>query len=317
MEMQIPQRNGLSRAIATRARDVAKKERTIMSLESAIELIESISDASVLFVGDTIIDEYHYVTPLGKSPKENLVPVRYHSSERFLGGVDAAAKHARDFCRLVSVESLSPATRKLRMVDQDYVRKLFEIHYKDESVGPRARFMARYDCVVLADFGHGEITSGNVSSFGDSRWLCVSAQTNSSNVGYNLITKYARADYAVIDEPEARLAAADRDSPIEHVIEKLARGRFTKMVVTQGRHGACAWHDGRFAKRLAFTDAVVDTMGAGDAFFAITAPMSCTGSIEDLLLIGNAAGALKTQIVGHRSSVTKAALIEFLRAHSA
>jgi sugar/nucleoside kinase (ribokinase family) len=56
-------------------------------------------------------------------------------------------------------------------------------------------------------------------------------------------------------------------------------------------------------------------MGAGDAFFAITAPMSKHGSIEDLLLIGQAAGAIKTQIVGHRESVTKEKLLEFIRTH--
>ena len=38
-------------------------------------------------------------------------------------------------------------------------------------------------------------------------------------------------------------------------------------------------------------------------------------TMEDLLLIGNAAGALKTQIIGHRTSVTKEALIEFIKSH--
>ena len=61
---------------------------------------------------------------------------------------------------------------------------------------------------------------------------------------------------------------------------------------------------------------VLDTMGAGDAFFAVTAPMAKIGDMDDLLLIGNAAGALKTQIVGHRGPVTKPKLIEFLKTHA-
>jgi hypothetical protein len=56
-------------------------------------------------------------------------------------------------------------------------------------------------------------------------------------------------------------------------------------------------------------------MGAGDAFFAVTAPMAKTGKMEDLLLIGCSAGALKTGIVGHRESVTKENLIGFIKAH--
>jgi len=293
---------------------ISPKVHRNMGFKSALELIESIADARVLFVGDTIIDEYHYVAPLGKSPKENLIPVRYLKKEIFEGGVDAAAKHVTSFCKQVSISSCGPATRKVRMVDTGYLRKMFEIHYADGHGGRPEAHLKDYDCVVVADFGHGEVKD---TRFAGAKHLCVSAQTNSSNVGFNLITKYEKADYAVIDEPEARLAAADRESPIEAVIEKLARGRFEKMIVTHGSHGAYGWHNGRFAKLPAFTDRIVDTMGAGDAFFAITAPMSKDGSIEDLLLIGNAAGALKTQIVGHRSSVTKPMLIEFLRAHCA
>jgi bifunctional ADP-heptose synthase (sugar kinase/adenylyltransferase) len=297
------------RYVPSRARDHAAQQ---MSIHTALELIESVASTSVLFIGDTIIDEYQYVTPLGKSPKENLVPVRYERAERFLGGVDAAAKHAQSFCARVEIQSCAPAVRKTRFVELPYVRKLFEIHHPEPGYIERnSQDPSAFDCVIVADFGHGAVKS---TQFPNVKHLCVSAQTNSSNVGFNLITKYGRADYAVIDEPEARLAAADRKAPIEEIIARLARGRFTKMIITHGQHGAYGWHDGRFAKLPAFTDRIVDTMGAGDAFFAITAPMSKSGSIEDLLLIGNAAGALKTQIVGHRSSVTKQALIEFIRA---
>jgi sugar/nucleoside kinase (ribokinase family) len=60
------------------------------------------------------------------------------------------------------------------------------------------------------------------------------------------------------------------------------------------------------------TQQVIDTMGAGDAFLAVTAPFARHGRMEDLLLIGNAAGAMKTQIVGHRQSITKDALIRYM-----
>ena len=48
-------------------------------------MIDSVRDYSVLFVGDDIIDEYHYVKSLGKSPKEHLIPVRYLNKEVFKG----------------------------------------------------------------------------------------------------------------------------------------------------------------------------------------------------------------------------------------
>ena len=287
-----------------------------MTIKSALELIESVKDYRVLFVGDPIIDEYHYVTPLGKSPKEHLIPVKYHDREVFDGGVTAAANHVRSFCARVDLCRSMTSVRKVRMVEKgDQLRKLFEIHY-DEIASENGFFEGDYDAVVVTDFGHGRVTGDMIRRLCKLSFIAVSAQTNSANIGYNLITKYPRADYIVIDEPEARLAAADRDGPIEGVIAGLAHGRCNKFVVTRGRNGALGYQDGRFTRCKARSEHVLDTMGAGDAFFAVTAPMAKHGNMIDLLLIGNAAGALKCQIQGHREPVTKPKLIEFLKANA-
>lgn len=283
---------------------------------SAIHLIESVSDYNVTFIGDRIIDEYRYVVPLGKSAKENLIPVRSISSEVFNGGVEAAAEHVRGLVKTVNVRA-SGLTRKIRFVDENYLRKLFEVQHHTEAQSFEHTTIPGSDCIVVCDFGHGAISPQMIKTLEESpHYLAVSAQTNSSNIGFNLITKYRKADYVVIDEPEARLAASDRTSSIEDVIYKLAHGCFSKMIVTHGRHGATGWSDeSGFRHCNSFGDRALDTMGAGDAFFAVTAPMSKHGSIKDLLLIGNAAGSLKTQIIGHRRSITKAELIWFLKEH--
>lgn len=275
------------------------------------DLIESVKDYSVVFVGDTIVDEYHYVTPLGKSPKENIVPVKFEDSEWFMGGTHAAANHARTFCKHVDICTGGKPIRKVRLVDRNYLRKLFEVHYeeKEYSYDP----LPDADVTVVTDFGHGFITQGLLYSLSNRPLLAVNAQTNAANIGFNLITKYEKADYVVIDEPEARLAAQDRDSPLQEVMVKLAKGRYKKIIVTRGNRGAAGWcEDAGYHECNAYTDKVLDTMGAGDAFFAVTAPMAMNGHIKDLLAIGNAAGALKTQIVGHRASVTKERLVNFL-----
>lgn len=279
-------------------------------MQRILDLIESVKDYSVLFIGDGIIDEYHYVTSLGKSPKEHLIPVRFDKKEVFEGGVIAAARHLHSFCATTYAHCVGPGVRKVRYVDPLYTRKLFEVHFNGHLVESEPPNFG-YDVIAITDFGHsGKVISPDLPGF-----LAINAQTNSANIGYNLITKYDHADYIVIDEPEARLAAADRESSIEEVILKLAVGRCKRFVVTHGAFGAVGYDDGEFHHCPAFTDRVVDTMGAGDAFFAVTAPMAKHGRMCDLLRIGNAAGALKTQIVGHRAPVTKEALIEFLRTH--
>jgi bifunctional ADP-heptose synthase (sugar kinase/adenylyltransferase) len=283
-----------------------------MSKESALALIESVKDFRVLFMGDHIIDEYHYVEALGKSPKEPIIPVRYLSEEVFDGGTNAAAKHAQAFCNTVHVWVGNKVTRKVRMVDKTYLRKLAEVHYDEDKVLHLGEY-GFVDAVVVTDFGHGYMTRDRITNACEnSSFLAVNAQTNSANIGFNLITKYPRADYIVIDEYEARLAAQDQRGPIEGVIRKLAKDRCERFVVTHGTQGAYGYDHGKMYHRKAFTDRVLDTMGAGDAFFAVTAPMAKTGSMEDLLLIGCAAGALKCQITGHRESVTKDNLIRFL-----
>jgi bifunctional ADP-heptose synthase (sugar kinase/adenylyltransferase) len=281
-----------------------------LTLTRTLDLIESVRDYKVLFVGHTIVDEYHYVSSLGKSPKEHLISVQFDRKEVFDGGVIAAAKHARSFCNIVDVFPVGEEVRKVRYVDPLYTRKLFEVHFKGHGWSSKP-FPADYDILVVTDFGHGAMPE----VYPGGKFFAVNAQTNSANIGYNLITKYESADYIVIDESEARLAAADRESSIEEVILKLAKDRCDRFVVTHGAMGAIGYDHGTFYRCPAFTDRVVDTMGAGDAFFAITAPMAKHGRMDDLLRIGNAAGALKTQIVGHQKPVTKEALIEFLRTH--
>lgn len=285
-----------------------------MSIESALALIESVKDYSVLFVGDAIMDEYHYVRALGKSPKEHLIPVQYLESEFFHGGIVAASNHARTFCEKVDLCASPTAVRKARYVEKTYLRKVFEVHY-DEQIAVNSYLEGSYDAVIVADFGHDRINGAMIERLCRMPYVAVCAQTNASNIGFNLITKYPRADYIVIDEPEARLAAHDRTGHIEDVMQKLAHGRCERFVVTHGTQGAYGYDHGKFYHCKAFTDRVLDTMGAGDAFFSVTAPMAKTGSMEDLLLIGNAAGAIKCGIVGHRESVTKEKLIAYLKSH--
>ena len=68
------------------------------------------------------------------------------------------------------------------------------------------------------------------------------------------------------------------------------------------------------AKRIpAFTKTVVDTVGAGDAFFAVSAPFVAAGAaIADAGFLGNVAGAVQVGIVGHRNSVEKIPFVKFL-----
>ena len=220
-----------------------------------------------------------------------------------------------------------PTTRKLRFVDQGaYMRKLFEVYFMDDRPLPEesrgaltklaAQMAKQSNLVVVTDFGHGMIGREVIDSIRkNARFLAVNAQTNAGNQGYNLVTKYQGADYICIDAPEARLATSDKYSDIAQVIGEVLP-RVTgcqKAIVTHGSYGAYAFAPNEGVSRIpAFTKTVVDTVGAGDAFFAVTAPLVAAGGrMADVGFVGNAAGAIKVGIVGHRQSVEKIPLVKF------
>ena len=326
-------------------------------LDEILSMIESIKDYKVLLVGDCIIDEYDYVTPMAKSAKENIIATRYQDREVFAGGVIAAANHVASFCKEVEIitvlgekdsyedvirssllsnvklsplhRDFAPTTRKVRFVDPNYTRKMFEVYYMDDSpmhstlqkkLNEAIMEKAKHaDVVIITDFGHSLIDSSTVDVLvQESKFLAVNVQTNSANIGFNLIDKYPKADYVCIDEPEARLATRDKQTDITDIIcTKLPEIiDCKKIIITHGKHG-CITHENDFGARTipALTKTVVDTVGAGDAFLAVTSPLVAAGhSLQKIGFIGNIVGSMKVGIVGHRKSVDKASVIKAITA---
>lgn len=338
-------------------RDFLDRLRDNGGLNSLLGLIERIAGFRVLVIGDTIIDEYQYVNTLGKSAKENIIATQFKDREVFIGGVCATANHLAGFCREVEVISTigghdsfeeeirahlkdnvtahlvpvsgRPTTRKSRFVDPGYIRKLFEVYFMDDSPLPPdvrdrvdrtiAEKAAGFDLVIVNDFGHGLIARSTIEAISrNARFVAVNVQANAGNFGFNLVTKYPKADYVCIDAPEARLAVGEKFEDINHVISELLPERIDcdHFVVTHGKHGSYAYAREQGVVMVpAFTKTVVDTVGAGDAFFAITAPLvAAGGDMLQVATIGNAVGAIKVGIVGHRTSVDKVPVIKYLTA---
>lgn len=320
------------------------------------ELIERIGDMRVLLVGETIIDEYNYVSPLGKPPKEFVLATQFRGREVFAGGIIAAANHVASFCKEVEIftclgehdsheqlvrDSLkpnvnlwslhradAPTIRKVRYVDADFMRKLFEVYVMDDSPLPltleerlEEEIVQRaqdFDVVIVTDFGHGLLSRRLRHALLDaSPYIAVNAQSNSANQGFNLINKYPRADYVCIDAPEARLAVADKDADLMDVASQLLHHKMNidRLILTHGRSGCVTYEKAQGARRVpAFSSRIVDTMGAGDAFLAVTAPLSAVAEDMEMVgFVGNVVGSIKVGIVGHRQPVDKASVLKYIQ----
>lgn len=337
-------------------RDHLRALRDDGGLDKMLGLIEEVRNYRVVLVGEAIIDEYEYVLPIGKPPKESIIATRYRDREVFAGGVLAAANHVASICSQVDVVTclgaeasyehfirgaLRPNVRlhaiyrpgasttvKRRFVDPSNVHKLFEVYVMDDEplTGDLqreldaiiVRLTSEGDVTIATDFGHGLLCHSSVEALiGGARFLAVNTQSNCANWGHNLITKYPRADYVCVDAPEARLAVGDRFSKIGDVAHMLgSQVDCPRIIITHGRHGSIALERDDVVHMVpALASRVVDTMGAGDAFLSVTAPLVAAGGpLKQVAFIGNVVGALKVEIIGHRRAVEKPALVKAIAA---
>ncbi|MFH1767540.1 MAG: PfkB family carbohydrate kinase [Candidatus Omnitrophota bacterium] len=219
-----------------------------------------------------------------------------------------------------------PTIVKKRYLNQYLNQKLFEVNYLNDNyisencerdvVSYLETVMPQYDLILISDFGHGFITRKMIEIVGKtSKKVAVNTQTNSANAGFNMITKYRNPYYVCLDETELRRAAQDRFADIEIVAKEISESINADYIITTlGKKGSIGVDKNNNVNRTPiFSSRVVDTVGAGDAFFAFTAPCIAQGFPLDMVsFIGNAVGALAVQIVCNKRSVEKHELLEFI-----
>lgn len=177
------------------------------------------------------------------------------------------------------------------------------------------RMISEFDMVVVGDFGHGLIDEETIHVLEDkSRFLAINCQSNSANMGTNIITKYKKANMFVVDERELRLAFGQALRTREELLTELAENMQSKYAwVTVGAEGAIGIHDGEMTQQPALTLSVKDTVGAGDAFYSLASMCAYSEMpLEPATMVANAAGALKAGVVGNRDSVHKVDLLKYV-----
>lgn len=145
--------------------------------------------------------------------------------------------------------------------------------------------------------------------------IALNVQTNSANLGFNLVTKYPRADCVCIDEMELRFATHDKFSDLRTITKKMYQKSGCKHIIaTRGPFGSLSYSEPEgFHETPAFSYRVVDAIGAGDAFFAFVAPCFAAGMPQDLVsFIGNAAGSLAVQIVCNKEPIRFEDMAKFI-----
>ena len=175
--------------------------------------------------------------------------------------------------------------------------------------------LPQYDLVVVCDYGHGLLGQEAIERIErQAKYLAVNCQTNSSNYGLNVITKYTRADAFVVDEKELQIAVRQAAQGNEAQLTWLQNQMKSRYAwVTEGANGALGRRADEMVQIPAVTLNVKDTVGAGDAFYSLAA-LAAAGNlpIDIATLLANVAGAIKTNVIGNKASVQKVDLLKFL-----
>ncbi len=323
-------------------------------LEEIKKILDSFSNKKVLVIGDTIIDEYCFVNPKGRAMKDPILSADFVSEEAYAGGIHAIANHLSSFVKEVTVLSLlgegmdreeliceklrqnvkpqffvkknSPTTRKRRFVNHMRNEKLFKVEFINDSpieVELEEQLLAflekellLFDLVIVGDFGHGFITDKIIALLeAKSKYLCVNAQTNGANLGFNYVTKYNKPHFMTMDGTEIKYAVGDRFSNYSYLIQKLHEMKgYSKFLLTVGRDGVEYFHNGQITTAPSLVSKVTDIVGAGDAVFSITSLLAYHNCEKELVpFLANCVGGIAVNIVGNKESVTKEGLIAFIQ----
>jgi len=220
-----------------------------------------------------------------------------------------------------------PTIVKRRYINRSNNQKMFEIiHINDEYISGSLNDTiisyieseaGEFDLCMVSDFGHGFINKSIIETLKKhAPKLAVNAQTNGANTGYNYITRYSDFSFACLDAPEARLATQEKNAEIELVAKDLKHLLQTENIsVTLGREGSIAIDkEGTVHRTPAFAAKVVDTIGAGDAYFAYSAPCVAADFPAELSsFIGNAVGALAVQVLCNKKPIEKYDVLAFIK----
>lgn len=320
--------------------------RTIKTNQLAGELnscFEKLSRLRVLVIGETIIDQYTMVNPLGKSSKDPLLAFEIKNSSILPGGILSIAEICSRWVKEVSVisyvktiDDLSkftdifgqninfrlceihnrPTILKHRFVDSASDKKVFEYYnFSDQDltlaesglVMDKGQDINEFDVVLVADYGHGLFTPMLREWLSKkAKFLVINTQANAGNRGYNTISKYERCDFFSLNSSELQLELRNRNLDYVLVVpEVMEKLKAQGCVLTLGGSGVMVFDNFGFTHAPALARLIVDKVGAGDALFSISSLLATVGASKELIaLLGNIVAAFEVSQLGHNSSLS-------------
>lgn len=269
--------------IAPDAQEWIKKFKVDHGYDQVVEALDKIQELNVLLLGETIIDQYTYCSPLAKSSKDPILAFHQHKTNLFPGGVLTIANNCSSWVKQVGVISFSapedstldslmwkmnsnvaiefinttdrPTILKHRYVELGSNTRVFEYYdfseidlpaeTNDTILSSISKQVSAFDLVLAADYGHGFFSSKTISFLEESNCnLSVNTQANAGNRGYNTISKYPRADFITMNGAELQLELRNRNPDYQQIVPILIASMKVKCaIVTLGGDGLMVFNN--------------------------------------------------------------------------
>ena len=275
------------------------------------DFIVRAKNLKVCVVGETIVDAFQVVELDGQSAKSSCPSFTIKSGiMEQQGGAAVIKRHLENFCASVDLHTNTNTIRKLRYVDRFSSKKHFEIKTINSECKQSLHLDNDFgDLTLVADFGHGLLDGVSLK---DGIYLVV--QTNSSNFSYNPVDKWNKYKSKLVcfDRVEGSLLIGEKFESVDHrLMQKLyARLNTKALILTMHKYGSVYCDEKGYVTCPALAQHVVDTIGAGDAFFTFASLAHHLGFLKaEMLLIASIAAAITTQWLCNEQAVTPQKLL--------
>tara|TARA_B100000902_G_scaffold394946_1_gene452365 strand:+ start:7337 stop:8815 length:1479 start_codon:yes stop_codon:yes gene_type:complete len=263
----------------------------------------------MLLVGEQILDFYTKVTLQGKSQKSGVITAMKTKTQKYGGGSILVANllchflnklnflvdgntdtvkmlrkyfvKPRNINFITSGKKVNKILIKERYIDAYSKARLFQVNQNQkffDTNNENKKFQnillkktKKFKNIIIFDFGYGYIDE-NFSNIlkNKSNNFYINCQTNSSNYGFNLFSKYKKAEILCVDEAEFRLTFRNRTSSIPEIISKnqIILNQYKTFIVTSGASGCYVLHKKKIEFIPTVFETTLDTTGCGDTFFS-------------------------------------------------
>lgn len=322
------------------------KHKNLNAFEDLKKSINYAKKQDITIIGETIIDNYFFVTPVGITSKNPAISLLEKYNKKIPGGTLAVAKTLAHFFRKVNLytygnqQYLKKEIKNFKNLKLFNLAKHLKIQSKNRYLGAN-RFEKLFQTtsfkenkinlktmnsiikkikniedknIVICDYGIDLFSNKIVqiiNSKNNNKFINV--QTNSLNYGFNLFSKYQKYEYLSLDEKEWSLGLNIPNIDIKNVSDFAKKHRRAFFAFTMGKKGSAIFKNNKsyFSKNI--IEKVVDTTGCGDAYFAISIIFIISKiRNENISFLSNIYAGLYGQFFGNEKTINDVKISKFV-----